>query len=116
MQSRSLRAEAMETLFCDLQDLTILVGIGLNSLFSWWWADPVSALLLVYFFVKEGRENFFGHGDEHEEDEPRVCFCGGCLLRPAGMQCRALPVLTGERVVGLAAGGTACALAANPNR
>ena len=80
MQSRSLRAEAMETLFCDLQDLTILVGIGLNSLFSWWWADPVSALLLVYFFVKEGRENFFEHGHEHKEDEPRVCFCGGCFF------------------------------------
>ena len=79
MQSRSLRAEAMETLFCDVQDLTILVGIGLNSLFSWWWADPVSALLLVYFFVKEGRENLFEHGNEREEDEPRVCFCGGCF-------------------------------------
>ena len=33
MQSRSLRAEAMETLFCDIQDLTILVGLGLNALF-----------------------------------------------------------------------------------
>ena len=79
MQSRSLRAEAMETLFCDVQDLTILVGIGLNSLFSWWWADPVAALLLVYFFVKEGRENFFGHAEGHEEDETHVCFCGGCF-------------------------------------
>ena len=45
MQSRSLRAEAMESLFCDLQDLTILIGLGLNTLLSWWWADPVSALL-----------------------------------------------------------------------
>ena len=80
MQSRSLRAEAMETLFCDLQDLAILVGIGLNSLFSWWWADPVSALLLVYFFVKEGRENLFEHGHESEEGQPRVCFCGGCFF------------------------------------
>ncbi len=79
MQSRSLRAEAMESLFCDLQDLTILVGLGLNSLFSWWWADPVSALVLVPFFVKEGRENFSGHGEEHEDHEPRVCFCGSCF-------------------------------------
>ena len=55
MQSRALRAEAMESLFCDLQDLTILVGLGLNTLFSWWWADPVSALFLVPFFLKEGR-------------------------------------------------------------
>ena len=86
MQSRSLRAEAMETLFCDVQDLTILVGIGLNGLLSWWWADPVAALLLVYFFVKEGRENFFNHGHEDQEDEPPVCFCGGCIfgLRTCG--------------------------------
>ena len=94
MQSRSLRAEAMESLFCDLQDLTILVGLGLNSLLSWWWADPVAALVLVPFFVKEGLENFGGHshGDEHghehdgHDDEhenhaqPRVCFCQNCVF------------------------------------
>ena len=82
MQSRSLRAEAMESLFCDLQDLAVLVGIGLNSLFAWWWADPVSALVLVPFFVKEGRENFAGncHGEEQEDYERRVCFCGGCFF------------------------------------
>ena len=79
MQSRSLRAEAMESLFCDLQDLAILVGLALNSLFSWWWADPVSALVLVPFFLKEGVENFSGHGDEHVDHEPRVCFCPSCL-------------------------------------
>ena len=81
MQSRALRAEAMESLFCDLQDVTILVGLGLNSLFSWWWADPVAALTLVPFFIKEGRENFAGHydGEEHEDHASRVCFCGSCF-------------------------------------
>ena len=81
MQSRALRAEAMESLFCDLQDLSILIGLGLNSLFSWWWADPVSALFLVPFFIKEGRENFSGHchEEDHEEDAPVVCFCAGCF-------------------------------------
>ena len=79
MQSRALRAEAMESLFCDLQDLAILVGLGLNSLFAWWWADPVSTLFLAPFFIKEGVENFSGHGCAHGEGEPRVCFCGGCL-------------------------------------
>ena len=79
MQSRSLRAEAMESLFCDLQDLTILVGLGLNSFFSWWWADPVSALFLVPFFVKEGLENFLDHEEEYEHHGPRVCFCRSCF-------------------------------------
>ena len=79
MQSRSLRAEAMESLFCDIQDLTILVGLGFNALFSWWWADPVSALVLIPFFVKEGFENYSGHEEEHEDHAPQVCFCRSCF-------------------------------------
>ena len=79
MQSRSLRAEAMESLFCDLQDLTVLVGLGLNSLLAWWWADPVAALLLVPFFIKEGRENLSGHEHGGEEQGAPVCFCMNCL-------------------------------------
>lgn len=78
-QSRSLRAEAMETLFCDLQDLTILVGLALNSLFAWWWADPAAALFLVPFFLKEGKENLRGHEEEEGEQAPVVCFCLSCL-------------------------------------
>ena len=88
MQSRALRAEAVESLFCDLQDLTILVGLGLNVLLSWWWADPVAALLLIPFFIKEGMENISGrHDHEEEEDEHEhehgirsalVCFCLKC--------------------------------------
>lgn len=99
MQSWSLRAEALESLFCDLQDVTILIGLGLNILLSWWWADPVVALFLVPFFVKEGLENFKGHDhcghiheeehDEHEEHDRRVCFCRSCLfgLRTCGAAC-----------------------------
>jgi len=62
--SRALRAEAYESLFCDLQDLVVLVGLGLNSLFGWWWADPVMALVLVPLLIKEGLEAF-----EKEEND-----------------------------------------------
>lgn len=62
--SRALRAEAYESLFCDLQDLIVLVGLGLNSLFGWWWADPVMALVLVPLLIKEGLESF-----EKEEND-----------------------------------------------
>lgn len=85
MQSRALRAEAVESLFCDLQDLAILVGLGFNALFAWWWADPIAALLLIPFFIKEGMENFSGHHDHDEEHEDEhqvrsalVCFCLRC--------------------------------------
>lgn len=81
MQSRALRAEALESLFCDLQDLAILVGLGLNALFSWWWADPVVALILVPLFIKEGRENLEDEDeDEHEDEVRQVCFCPNCLF------------------------------------
>ena len=47
---------------------TLLLGLGLNTLFGWWWADPVAALGIVYFLVREGREAWLGEdccGDEN---------------------------------------------------
>lgn len=56
INSRSLQKEAVATLACDLQDMTVLVGLVLNALFGWWWADPATALLLIPFLIREGRE------------------------------------------------------------
>ena len=58
LNSRALRAEAYESLICDIQDLVIFVGLGLNILFGWWWADPIMAMVLVPFLIKEGLESF----------------------------------------------------------
>lgn len=58
LNSRALRAEAYESLFCDIQDLIVLIGLGLNILIGWWWADPLVALLLIPFLIKEGLESF----------------------------------------------------------
>ena len=79
MQSWSLRAEAVESPFCDLQDLVILVGLGFNALFSWWWADPVAALLLIPLFIKEGMENLEDEEDNEDEDEARRV-CPSCVF------------------------------------
>lgn len=76
MQSRALRAEAIESLMCDVQDLAIVVGLGANALFGWWWADPIAALALIPFLVKEGREAF--SADEGDEQR-QVCFCSRCF-------------------------------------
>jgi divalent metal cation (Fe/Co/Zn/Cd) transporter len=56
--SRALRAETYQSLICDLQDLVVLVGLTLNGLFGWWWADPIMALALVPFLIREGLESF----------------------------------------------------------
>lgn len=54
--SRALRADALETIACSYLSLTLLVGLAANAAFAWWWADPVAALAMVYFLVREGRE------------------------------------------------------------
>jgi len=56
--SRALRAEAYESLVCDIQDLIVLAGLGLNIVLGWWWADPLMALALVPLLIKEGIEAF----------------------------------------------------------
>jgi divalent metal cation (Fe/Co/Zn/Cd) transporter len=33
---------------------TVLIGLVLNALFGWWWADPLAGLVIVYYGIKEG--------------------------------------------------------------
>jgi len=56
INSRALRADALETLACSYLSLTLLLGLGANAFFGWWWADPVAALGMVYFLINEGWE------------------------------------------------------------
>lgn len=61
--SRALRADAYETIACAWLSLTTLVGLILNAVFGWWWADPVAALVLVPLIVREGIEGLRGSDD-----------------------------------------------------
>ena len=54
--SGALRAEARETLACSYLSCTLLLGLVANAAVGWWWADPVAALLMVPWLVKEGME------------------------------------------------------------
>jgi divalent metal cation (Fe/Co/Zn/Cd) transporter len=58
--SRSLEADAAQTTACWWLSLIVLGGIGLNAVAGWWWADPVAALGVVVFLVREGREAWRG--------------------------------------------------------
>jgi len=54
--SAALKGDAMCGVTCAYMAAMLLVGLGLRAAFGWWWADPVAALGLVYFIVREGRE------------------------------------------------------------
>jgi divalent metal cation (Fe/Co/Zn/Cd) transporter len=58
MDSRAVLADSAETWACVYLSAVVLGGLALNAIFGWWWADPVAALAVVGFLVKEGREAF----------------------------------------------------------
>jgi len=49
-----LLSEANVTLIDAYLAMAILVGIVLNATAGLWWADPISALVIVYYGVREG--------------------------------------------------------------
>jgi len=58
--SASAVADSKQTLLCTYLSGVLLVGLLLNSLFGWYWADPVVALLIAVVAVREGREAWRG--------------------------------------------------------
>jgi len=58
--SRSAVAEAKQTLLCSYLSAVLLVGLVLNALFGWTWADPIAALVIAGFAVREGRQAWRG--------------------------------------------------------
>ena len=59
--SSATRSESRQNVLCAYLSAALLVGLGLNALLGWWWADPLTALLIAAAAVKEGRES--GRGD-----------------------------------------------------
>lgn len=61
--SRALEADAFQATACFWLSLITLTSVALSALFGWWWADPVGALAMTVFIVKEGREAW--RGEDH---------------------------------------------------
>ena len=69
--SRSAVADSQQALLCSYLSAVLLVGLGLNSLFGWSWADPIAGLVIAAVAVREGLEAWKG----------RNC-CGPTTLGP----------------------------------
>ncbi|MFI2281343.1 cation transporter [Nocardia beijingensis] len=52
--SASAVADSKQTLLCTYLSAVLLVGLLLNSLFGWSWADPIAALVIAVIAVREG--------------------------------------------------------------
>ncbi len=53
-------SEGTQNMLCAYLSLALLVGLGLNALLGWWWADSAAALVIGAFAVREARASWAG--------------------------------------------------------
>jgi divalent metal cation (Fe/Co/Zn/Cd) transporter len=68
--SRAMAADAFQTDACFWLSLFLLVGIGANALFGFWWADPLAALGMTVFIGREALEASRGEDDDESAGRP----------------------------------------------
>ena len=71
-------ADSKQTLICTYLSAAVLVGLIVNSLFGWWWADAIAGLVIAAFAIREGIEAWRGDAcatsvgmlleEEHDDD------------------------------------------------
>lgn len=66
LASRALMADAVETWVCAYLSLALLAGVGFNTAFGWWWADPLGALSMLPVILWQGWETL----EEARNDSP----------------------------------------------
>jgi divalent metal cation (Fe/Co/Zn/Cd) transporter len=52
--------EAEQNMICAYLSVALLVGLGLNAAFGWWWADPAAAFVIAGVAAREGVESWRG--------------------------------------------------------
>jgi divalent metal cation (Fe/Co/Zn/Cd) transporter len=67
LSSSATVSEGSQNMICAYLSVALLVGLGANAFFGWWWADPLAALAIAAIAVREGRESWRGE----------AC-CGAC--------------------------------------
>jgi divalent metal cation (Fe/Co/Zn/Cd) transporter len=55
LHSHAVLADGNQTKLCAYLSAILLGGLVLNATMGWWWADPIAALGVVVFLVREGR-------------------------------------------------------------
>jgi divalent metal cation (Fe/Co/Zn/Cd) transporter len=50
-----LKTEGRVTMIDGVLATAVLLGLALNALFGWWWADPLSGYVILYYAIREAR-------------------------------------------------------------
>ncbi|MDJ0312132.1 cation transporter [Arthrobacter sp. H35-D1] len=92
--SRSAVADSKQTLLCTYLSAVLLVGLLLNSLLGWSWADPIAALVIAGLAIKEGRDAWRGEtcctplqqSDDEVEDAADDCCAADTAAQVSSVQ------------------------------
>jgi divalent metal cation (Fe/Co/Zn/Cd) transporter len=60
--SSATRGEGAQNLLCAYLAGAVFLGLVGNSLFGWWWLDPIAALFIAGVAIREGLETWRGEG------------------------------------------------------
>jgi divalent metal cation (Fe/Co/Zn/Cd) transporter len=55
-------SEAEQNQICAYLSVALLIGLLLNALGGWWWADPTAALVIAAVACREGVQSWRGEG------------------------------------------------------
>jgi divalent metal cation (Fe/Co/Zn/Cd) transporter len=83
-------SEGAQNMLCAYLSIALLVGLGTNALLGWWWADPMSGLVIAAVALREGVSGWRGEADG--------C-CGPLLVcdGPTAAACQDARVLAPDR-------------------
>ena len=60
LNSRALRADAIESITCGYLSIVLMIGLAATWLLGWWRLDSVAALALIPFLIREARTAITG--------------------------------------------------------
>jgi len=62
LNSSATVKEGAQNMLCAYLSVALLIGLLLNAVAGWWWADPSAALVIAAVALNEGRESWRGEG------------------------------------------------------
>jgi divalent metal cation (Fe/Co/Zn/Cd) transporter len=65
LNSDAFHADSHQSDICAYLSVILLIGLALNALIGWWWADPVAALCMLPVIIKEGISGLRGEPCSH---------------------------------------------------
>jgi len=58
--SAATAGEGTQNILCAYLSVALLLGLGLNAMAGWWWADPIAALVIAVVALREGVSTWKG--------------------------------------------------------